>query len=80
MTRKSYKSRIKIMQSAIDEAKRAGGRGDHPTGAQIFSFDEQIVHQIEYRESQPFRLVGSFIRAPEHFANTLFSELSISKT
>jgi predicted ATPase len=49
-------------------------------GAQIFSFDEQTIHQIEYRESQPFRLMGSFIRAPERFVNTLFSELPISES
>jgi len=34
-------------------------------GAQIFSFDEEKVHQIDYRESQPFQLVSRFIAAPE---------------
>ena len=44
-------------------------------GAQIFSFDEGNVHQIEYRESQPFQLVSRFMAAPERYINALFSEL-----
>jgi predicted ATPase len=43
--------------------------------AQIFSFDKEKVHQINYRESQPFQLVSRFIAAPERYINALFSEL-----
>lgn len=48
-------------------------------GAQIFSFDEGKVHQIDYRESQPFQLVSRFIAAPERYINALFSELPFSE-
>src|SRR5580700_5108293 len=48
-------------------------------GAQIFSFDEGKVHQIDYRESQPFQLVSRFITAPERYINALFSELPFSE-
>jgi predicted ATPase len=48
-------------------------------GAQIFSFDEGKVHQIDYRESQPFQLVSRFIAAPERYINALFSELPLSE-
>jgi len=44
-------------------------------GAQIFSFDEGKIHQIDYRESHPFQLVSRFIAAPERYINALFSEL-----
>jgi predicted ATPase len=47
--------------------------------AQIFSFDEGKVHQIDYRESQPFRLVSRFVAAPERYINALFSELPFSE-
>jgi predicted ATPase len=43
-------------------------------GAQIFSFDDGEVHQIDYRESQPFKLVSRFMAAPERYINALFSE------
>jgi predicted ATPase len=43
-------------------------------GAQIFSFDEGKIHQIEYRESQPFRLVSQFMAAPERYMKALFTE------
>jgi len=48
-------------------------------GAQIFSFDEGKVHQIDYRESQPFQLVSRFIAAPERYINALFSELPFNE-
>jgi predicted ATPase len=48
-------------------------------GAQIFSFDEGKVHQIDYRESQPFQLVSRFIAAPERYIDALFSELPFSE-
>jgi predicted ATPase len=48
-------------------------------GAQIFSFDEGKVHQIDYRESQPFQLVSRFIAAPERYINALFSEFPFSQ-
>jgi len=41
-------------------------------GAQILSFDGGTVHQIGYRESQPFQLVSRFIAAPERYMNALF--------
>jgi predicted ATPase len=44
-------------------------------GAQILSFDGGEVHQIDYRESQPFKLVSRFVAAPERYMNALFSEL-----
>jgi predicted ATPase len=43
--------------------------------AQIFSFDGGEIHQISYRESQPFQLVSRFVAAPERYINALFSEL-----
>src|ERR1700723_3734658 len=48
-------------------------------GAQIFSFDEGKVHQIDYRDSQPFQLVSRFIADPERYINALFSELPFSE-
>jgi len=47
-------------------------------GAQIFSFDEGNIHQIDYRESQPFQLVSRFMAAPERYIHALFSELPFS--
>ena len=46
--------------------------------AQILSFDGGEVHQIEYRESQPFQLVSRFVAAPERYINALFSDLPFS--
>ena len=43
-------------------------------GAQIFSFDGGEIHQINYRESQPFQLASRFVAAPERYINALFSE------
>lgn len=43
-------------------------------GAQIFSFDGGEIHEIGYRESQPFQLVSRFVNAPERYLNALFSE------
>jgi predicted ATPase len=48
-------------------------------GAQIFSFDDGNVHQIDYRDSQPFQLVSRFIAAPERYINALFSELPLGE-
>jgi predicted ATPase len=47
--------------------------------AQILSFDEGKVHQIGYRESQPFQLVSRFIAAPERYVNALFRELPFNE-
>lgn len=47
-------------------------------GAQIFSFDDGKVHEISYRESQPFQLVSRFIAAPERYMNALFAESPLS--
>ena len=43
-------------------------------GAQIFSFDGGQIHEISYRESQPFQLVSRFVGAPERYLNALFSD------
>jgi predicted ATPase len=48
-------------------------------GAQIFSFDGGKVHEISYRESQPFQLVARFVADPERYINALFSELPFSE-
>jgi len=48
-------------------------------GAQILSFDDGTIRQIDYRESQPFQLVSRFVAAPERYINALFSELPFSK-
>jgi predicted ATPase len=48
-------------------------------GAQIYSFDGGEIHQIAYRESQPFQLVSRFVAAPERYLNALFSELPFDK-
>jgi len=42
--------------------------------AQIFSFDGGIIHEIVYRESQPFQLVSRFVAAPERYINALFCD------
>jgi predicted ATPase len=43
-------------------------------GAQILSFDDGHVHEISYRESQPFQLVSRFVAAPERYIKALFSD------
>jgi predicted ATPase len=43
--------------------------------SQIFSFDGGEIHQISYRDSQPFQLVSRFLAALERYINALFSEL-----
>jgi predicted ATPase len=48
-------------------------------GAKIYSFDGGEIHQIAYRESQPFQLVSRFVAAPERYLNALFSELPFDK-
>ncbi len=48
-------------------------------GAQILSFDGRHVHEISYRESQPFQLVSRFVAAPERYLNALFSDSSSSE-
>jgi predicted ATPase len=42
--------------------------------AQILSFDGGHIHEIPYRESQPFQLVSRFVAAPERYINALFCE------
>jgi predicted ATPase len=44
-------------------------------GAQIFSFDGGKVHEIRYRDSQPFQLVSRFVADPDRYINALFSQL-----
>ena len=41
--------------------------------AQILSFDGEQIHEISYRESQPFQLMSRFVAAPERYLNALFS-------
>lgn len=43
-------------------------------GAQILSFDGGEIHEIKYRESQPFQLVSRFVAAPERYINALLHE------
>lgn len=47
--------------------------------AQIFSFDGGHIHEISYRESQPFQLVSRFVAAPERYLTALFSEPTSSE-
>jgi predicted ATPase len=47
--------------------------------AQIFSFDGGAVHQITYRESQPFQFVSSFLAAPERYMRALFSQIPFNE-
>jgi predicted ATPase len=47
--------------------------------AQILSFDGGQVHEIGYRESQPFQLVSRFVAAPERYVHALFSSPSDSE-
>jgi len=48
-------------------------------GAQIFSFDDGRIHEISYKESQPFQLVGRFMAAPEQYIKALFGDGSDAK-
>jgi predicted ATPase len=48
-------------------------------GAQILSFDGGHIHEINYRESQPFQLLSRFVAAPERYLNALFSPSSESE-
>jgi predicted ATPase len=48
-------------------------------GAQIFSFDGGRIHEITYRESQPFQLVSRFMASPERYMNALFADDSGAK-
>jgi predicted ATPase len=41
--------------------------------AQIFSFDGGKIHEIRYKDSQPFLLVSRFLAAPERYFPKLFS-------
>jgi predicted ATPase len=41
--------------------------------AQILSFDGESIHEIAYKDSQPFQLVSRFMAAPERYMNALFS-------
>ncbi len=47
--------------------------------AQILSFDGGHIHDIGYRESQPFQLMSRFVAAPERYINALFSDPSNSE-
>jgi len=47
--------------------------------AQILSFDGGNIHEIGYRESQPFQLMSRFVAAPERYINALFSDPSDSE-
>lgn len=47
--------------------------------AQILSFDDGRIHQVEYRDTQPFQLLKGFVSAPERYVNALFSEPPVSE-
>ena len=40
--------------------------------AQIFSFDGGRIHEVSYKESQPFQLLSRFLAAPERYIRALF--------
>lgn len=46
--------------------------------AQILSFDGEKIHEIGYRESQPFQLMSRFVGSPERYIKALFSDESAS--
>jgi len=43
-------------------------------GAQIMSFDDGCIHEIEYRDSSPFQLVSRFVSEPERFVDMLLND------
>ena len=50
------------------------------SGAQIFSFDDGQIHEIEYRDSSLFQLANRFMSAPEHFVEMLLKETDVPKS
>lgn len=48
-------------------------------GAQILSFDGGEVHQINYRDSDPFQLMSRFVLAPERYMDLLFAKGPLEK-
>ena len=41
-------------------------------GAQIFSFDDGVIHEISYRETAAFQLCSRFLSNPERYMQLLF--------
>ena len=43
-------------------------------GATVFSLDGGIVEQVDYRDTEQFRITRDFLAAPERFFRYLFEE------
>jgi predicted ATPase len=43
-------------------------------GAQILSFDHGLIHEIDYEDASPVRIVQRFLNDREHFLNELLQE------
>jgi predicted ATPase len=49
--------------------------------AQIFSFDDGMIHEITYKESAPYQLCSRFLADPDRYMHALFEDdLLFSKT
>ena len=48
-------------------------------GAQILSFDDEAIREIDYTESQPYRIMSSFLAEPARYLRHLFSELPLEE-
>jgi len=46
-------------------------------GAQIFSFDDEVIHEISYQETSPYQIVSRFLEWPDVYLRELFSELPL---
>lgn len=42
--------------------------------AQILSFDDGAIHEVEYRETPPYVIVSRFLKDPDSFLKRLFAE------
>lgn len=43
-------------------------------GAQIFSFDDGLIHEIQYEQTSPMQIVRRFLNCRETFLEELFKE------
>jgi predicted ATPase len=46
-------------------------------GAQIFSFDEQRIHEVQYQETSPYQIVSRFLARPDVYLKELLRELPV---
>jgi predicted ATPase len=49
-------------------------------GAQIFSFDEGHIHEVQYHDTSPYQIVSRFLERPQVYLQELFGELPIRTT